>query len=200
MQVTRTTIIAMMSLNFCQIQQLNYRVSLKNQCLHFFLVAIDLILFKLADKEEMHTTLDVFKFWPNWTTDNIISCPWASKKYPNWVIMGKWCLSFSWLFTIENYSNILMTSLAGSQVSDCCPCFSYTVIQTGTYLNIVVLKMSKSGNMEVPFLVHKGLVVRIFLRPSIVNLLCRIKLVCYCLVALCSFLIWGQVDSRTSCR
>ena len=66
MQVTRTTIIAWMSLNFCQTQQLNYRLSQKNQCLHFFLVAIDLILFKLAGKEEMHTILDVFQFWPNW--------------------------------------------------------------------------------------------------------------------------------------
>ena len=33
---------------------------LKNQCLQFFSVAIDQILFKLADKEEMHNILDVF--------------------------------------------------------------------------------------------------------------------------------------------
>ena len=63
LQVTRTTIKAWMSLNICQIQQLTTELAalecLKNQCLHFFLVAIDLILFKFADKEEMHNILDV---------------------------------------------------------------------------------------------------------------------------------------------
>ena len=33
---------------------------LKNQCLHIFAIAIDLILFKLADKEEMHNILVIF--------------------------------------------------------------------------------------------------------------------------------------------
>ena len=30
----------------------------------FFSVAIDLILFQLADKKEMHNILDEFQFWP----------------------------------------------------------------------------------------------------------------------------------------
>ena len=34
----------------------------KNQCLHFFSVSIELILFKLAEKEKMHNILDVFEF------------------------------------------------------------------------------------------------------------------------------------------
>ena len=32
------------------------------------MVAVDLILFKLADKEEIHNIWDVFKFWPDWMT------------------------------------------------------------------------------------------------------------------------------------
>ena len=62
LQVTKTTMKAWMTLNFCQIQQptteLAARECLKNQCLHFFSVAIELIVFKLADKDEMHTILD----------------------------------------------------------------------------------------------------------------------------------------------
>ena len=68
LQVTRTTVKAWMTYNFCQIQQLTTELAalicLKNQCLYFFSVAIDLILFKLANKEEMHDILDVFEFWP----------------------------------------------------------------------------------------------------------------------------------------
>ena len=48
---------------------------LKHQCFHFFLVAIDLILFKLADMEAMHNILDVFEFWPDWTTDTKVTNP-----------------------------------------------------------------------------------------------------------------------------
>ena len=48
LQVTRTTIKARMTLNSCQIQQLTTELAalecLNNQCLHFFSVAIDLIL------------------------------------------------------------------------------------------------------------------------------------------------------------
>ena len=40
-----------------------------------FSVAIDLILFKLADREEIHNILDVFEFWPDWMTDYRVSCP-----------------------------------------------------------------------------------------------------------------------------
>ena len=78
LQVTRTTIKAWMTLNFYQIQQLTTELAalecLKNQCLHFFSVPIDLIFFKLPDKEEMYI-LDVSEFWPDWTTDNRVTCP-----------------------------------------------------------------------------------------------------------------------------
>ena len=57
---------------------------LKNQCLHFFSVAIDRILLKLADKEEMQSILDVLKFSRQY---NYMSL--GIQKYPNWVIMGK---------------------------------------------------------------------------------------------------------------
>ena len=64
LQVTRTTIKTWMTLNFCQIQQLTTELAalecLENQFLHFFLVAIDLIL-------------DVCKFWPDWTTELAVS-------------------------------------------------------------------------------------------------------------------------------
>ena len=78
LQVTRTTIKAWMTLNFYQIQQLTTELAalecLENQCLHFFSVPIDLIFFKLPDKEEMYI-LDVSEFWPDWTTDNRVTCP-----------------------------------------------------------------------------------------------------------------------------
>ena len=63
----------------------------KNQCLHFFSVAINLILFKLTDKEEMNNILDVFEFWPDWTTDNRVTCP--CPEYPK-----------KYIFLVENYS------------------------------------------------------------------------------------------------
>ena len=82
LQVTRTTIKSWMSLNFCQIQQLTTELAalecLKNQCLHFFLVAIDLILFKLADKEEMHNILDVFQFLARLDNRQHNYLPWSS--------------------------------------------------------------------------------------------------------------------------
>ena len=59
LQVTKATIKAWMTLNFYQIQQPTTALEcLKIQCLHFFSVAIELILFKLTDKDEMHTILD----------------------------------------------------------------------------------------------------------------------------------------------
>ena len=54
----RTCVKAWMSLNFCQIQNLTTKLAalegLKGQCLHFFSVAINVILLILADKKEMH--------------------------------------------------------------------------------------------------------------------------------------------------
>ena len=67
-----------MTLLFCQIQQLTTELAclefLKINISTFVSVAIDLTLFKLADKEEMHNILDVFEFWPDWTTDNRGTC------------------------------------------------------------------------------------------------------------------------------
>ena len=53
---------------------------LKHQCLHFFSVGIDPILFKVGGYIDMHNILHEFEFWPNGTTDYGVSCPWASKK------------------------------------------------------------------------------------------------------------------------
>ena len=55
---------------------------LKNRRHHFFSVAIDPILFKLTDYEDMHNILDEFEFWPDRTTDYGVSCPWALEKIP----------------------------------------------------------------------------------------------------------------------
>ena len=51
---------------------------LKNQCVHFFSIDIDPIFFKLADNEEIYNIFDEFKFRPDWTTGNRLSCPWMS--------------------------------------------------------------------------------------------------------------------------
>ena len=48
---------------------------LKNRRHHFFSVAIDPILFKLAGNEDMHNILDEFEFGPDLTTDYGVSCP-----------------------------------------------------------------------------------------------------------------------------
>ena len=75
----RTYIKAWMSLNLGQIPPLTMELAalerLKNRCHHFFSVAIDPILFKLAGNEDMHNTLDEFEFRPDQTTDYGVSCP-----------------------------------------------------------------------------------------------------------------------------
>ena len=82
--VTRTSIKAWMSSNFRQIRLLTTELAalerLKHQCLHFFWVGIDPILFKVGGYIDMHNILHEFEFWPNGTTDYGVSCPWASKK------------------------------------------------------------------------------------------------------------------------
>ena len=45
----------------------------KHRCLHFFSVAIDPMLFKLAGIEDTHHILDEFEFRPNQTSGD--SCP-----------------------------------------------------------------------------------------------------------------------------
>ena len=75
-----------MSLNLGQIPPLAMELAalehLKNQRHHFFSVAIDPILFKLAGNEDRHNILDEFEFQPDLTTDYRFSCPWASEKIP----------------------------------------------------------------------------------------------------------------------
>ena len=75
----RTWIKAWMSLNLGQIPPLTMELAalerLKNRHPHFFSVAIDPILFKLAGNEDMHNILHEFEFWPNRTTDYGVSCP-----------------------------------------------------------------------------------------------------------------------------
>ena len=75
----RTYIKAWKSLNLDQIPPLTMELAalerLKNRCHHFFSVAIDPILFKLAGNEDMHNILDEFEFRPDQTTDYGVSCP-----------------------------------------------------------------------------------------------------------------------------
>ena len=82
----RTCIKAWMSLNLGQIPPLNMELAalerLKNRRHHFFSVAIDPILFKLACNEDMHYILDEFEFRPDRTTDYGVSCLERQKKFP----------------------------------------------------------------------------------------------------------------------
>ena len=75
----RTCIKAWMNLNLGQIPTLTMELAalerLKNRCHHFFSVAIDPILFKLAGNENMHNILDEFEFRPDQITDYGVSCP-----------------------------------------------------------------------------------------------------------------------------
>ena len=75
----RTCIKAWMSLNLGQITLLTMDLSalehLKNRRHHFFSIAIDPILFKLAGNEDMHNILDELEFQPDVTTDYGASCP-----------------------------------------------------------------------------------------------------------------------------
>ena len=70
---------AWMSSNFCQILLLTWELAalerLKNQCCHFFSVAIDKIHFKFVGNEDIHNTSDEFEFWPDQTTDYRVNCP-----------------------------------------------------------------------------------------------------------------------------
>ena len=74
---------------------------LKHQCLHFFSVGIDPVLFKVGGYIDMHNILHEFEFWPNGTTDYGVSCPCASKKLN--LQVTKTCIK-SW--TSSNFSQI----------------------------------------------------------------------------------------------
>ena len=70
---------AWMSLNLGQIPTLTMELAalehLKNLCHHFFSIAIDPVLFKLAGNEDRHNILDEFEFRSVLTTNYGVSCP-----------------------------------------------------------------------------------------------------------------------------
>ena len=69
------------AINFCHFSTLSDcagATSTSPKFYLFFSVAIDPILFKLAGNKSMHNILDEFEFRPDLTTDNGVSCPWAS--------------------------------------------------------------------------------------------------------------------------
>ena len=93
LQVMRTYLKAYMSLDFGQVTPLTTELAalerLKNRCHHVISVDIDPIFFKLAGNKDMHNIMNEFEFRPDRTTDYGVSCPWACKKYPHRLIMGK---------------------------------------------------------------------------------------------------------------
>ena len=56
---------------------------------HVFSAVFDRILFILAGNYNMHKSLHEFEIRPDLTTDNGVSCPWASEKNSHRLIMGK---------------------------------------------------------------------------------------------------------------
>ena len=99
-----------MSLDFLQIQLLTTEIAaiecLKNKCLHFFSVAIDLIIFKLADKEEMHNML-YFNLSQIGLQTTELPALENQKRYPIRIIMGKMVSTVTYLRT---FYNVLMTA------------------------------------------------------------------------------------------
>ena len=68
-----------MNLNFGQIPPLTTVLAAlkhlqENDVSTFFSVAIDLMLFRTADKEVIHNIFNDFEFRPYWTTNNRVSC------------------------------------------------------------------------------------------------------------------------------
>ena len=82
----RTCIKAWMSLNFGQIPPLTMELAalerLKNRRHHFFSVAIDPILFKLAGNEDMHNILNEFEFRPDRPPTTELAALERRKKIP----------------------------------------------------------------------------------------------------------------------
>ena len=68
-----------MSLKFGKIRPL---VSMAKRCHHFSSAVFHLILFILADNNDMHENSEEFEIWPDLTTDCTVSCPWVSEKIP----------------------------------------------------------------------------------------------------------------------
>ena len=99
-----------MTLNFYRIQQLATELAAL-VCLKISTFAIDLILFEIADKEEIHSILDVFEFWL------------PALEHPKISQLGyngeNGVYSFSWLFTyFRTIQHILVTCwLSGERSS-----------------------------------------------------------------------------------
>ena len=109
LQVMRTYIKAYMSLNFGQIPPLTTELAALERLkrCHVISVDIDPIFFKLAGNKDMHNIMNEFEFRPDRTTNYGVSCPWASKKYPHRLIMGKMVfplfLSCFWLDPFDTF-------------------------------------------------------------------------------------------------
>ena len=102
----RTYVKANMSLNFRTDPTTDTELAalerLKNRCHHVISVDIDPIFFRLAGKKDLRNIMNEFELQPDRTTDYGVSCPWASKKYPHRLIMGKMMFPlFLWLLTME---------------------------------------------------------------------------------------------------
>ena len=112
----RTYIKAYMRMNFGQIPPLTTELAalerLKDRCHHVISVDINPIFFKLAGNKDMHNIMNEFEFRPDGTTDYGVSCPWASKKYPHRLIMGKMvfplflCCFLKWDFTLAHWTQV----------------------------------------------------------------------------------------------
>ena len=101
-------------------QTTDYGVScpceLKHQCLHFFSVGIDPILFKVGGYIDNHNILHEFEFWPNGTTDYGVSCPDRSQVFSLSVMIQISCalwlckmlnltVTFCYLWLTENFDS-----------------------------------------------------------------------------------------------
>ena len=99
--VTRTSIKAWMSLNFLKWDlTLAHWTQVSDRCPLGY-------LFKLAGNKDVHNIMNEVEFRPDRTTDCGVSCPWASKKYPHRLIMGKMVfplfLCCSWLDRFDTF-------------------------------------------------------------------------------------------------
>ena len=97
-----------MSLNLGQIPPLTMELAalerLKNRRHHFFSVAIDPILFKLAGNEDMHNILDEFEFRTDLTTESELAALERRKKFSQTYNGKNEVITFFRLFLIGSFS------------------------------------------------------------------------------------------------
>ena len=77
--------------------------------LYLFPVVFDLILFILANDEDMHKISDEFGFRPDRTTDYGLSCPCGLKKIPIYLYWENGVSMLAYSFLIESSSKFLVT-------------------------------------------------------------------------------------------